>query len=243
MQCFPGKHGMQLMLKALPGEKEPTGQSPLAMTSPGDEQYFPAGHDWHVCWPMNELKNPTGHAVQVAETADPFEKEPEGQSPLAEVKPEDAQNLPAGQREHDAVMPLPATEKLPGSHNPLPLGDEQPIRQYAPAGHALHSAVVPLPEVEKLPGLQGPLPLEMLQPARQYLPPGQALHDELVPLPADAKVPAAQTPLPSILAQPARQYRPPGQGLHNELVPLPAIEKVPAAQIPLPFEDEHPAKQ
>ena len=41
---------------------------------------------------------------------------------------------------HDALVPLPAVEKLPAGHKPLPLDALHPARQYAPAGHAKHAA-------------------------------------------------------------------------------------------------------
>ncbi len=75
-------------------------------------------------------------------------------------------------------MPVPKKEKLPASHSPLPLDDEQPFRQYAPAGHALHAAFVPLPGTEKLPAEHKPLPLEELHPDRQNNPAGQDKHEK-----------------------------------------------------------------
>ena len=34
LQCLPGKHGVQSAVEALPAEKEPNGQSPLAAERP-----------------------------------------------------------------------------------------------------------------------------------------------------------------------------------------------------------------
>ena len=65
----------------------------------------------------------------------------------------------------DAFVPLPAVEKLPALHNPLPLDELQPARQYAPAGHAKHA-------------LNAVDPLFSL-----YVPAGHAVHDALEPLP------------------------------------------------------------
>jgi hypothetical protein len=67
---------------------------------------------------------------------------------------------------HDALVPLPAIEKLPAEHAPLPLDELHPARQYAPAGHAKHA-------------LNAVDPLFSL-----YVPAGQRVHDALVPLPA-----------------------------------------------------------
>jgi hypothetical protein len=64
------------------------------------------------------------------------------------------------------LLPLPAVEKLPAEHSPLPLDELQPARQYAPAGHAKHA-------------------LKALEPMFSlYVPAGHALHAALVPLPA-----------------------------------------------------------
>ena len=87
---------MQREVDALPGEKEPKGQSPMAAESPSDEQCFPAGHGWHASWPTEGFTEPSGHGVQEADAADPVEKEPAGQSPLTEARPDAAQCLPAG---------------------------------------------------------------------------------------------------------------------------------------------------
>ncbi len=110
------------------------------------------------------------------------QKYPGGQGRQKEL-PNEWTNVPGKHFEHNALIPLPNKEKLPGPHSPLPLDELQPARQYAPAGQALHKAVEPLPATEKLPAPQTPLPSELPHPSRQNLPPGQAVHDELVPLP------------------------------------------------------------
>jgi len=67
---------------------------------------------------------------------------------------------------HDALMPLPAVEKLPAGHTPLPLDTLHPARQNAPAGH----------------GKQAPADVD--PPSVLYVPAGQSVHTVLVPLPA-----------------------------------------------------------
>ena len=63
-------------------------------------------------------------------------------------------------------MPLPAVEKLPVLHSPLPLDELQPTRQYDPAGHIKHA-------------------LNAVDPVFSlYVPAGHAVHDTLEPLPA-----------------------------------------------------------
>ena len=105
-----------------------------------------------------------------------------------------------------AVVPLPAVEKLPAAHSPLPLELTLPARQYLPPGHALQDALVPLPAVEKLPAEHKPLPLDTLHPDRQYLPAGQGRQTS-----ADAD------PI-SVL------YVPAGQGMQVGVLPLPMVE-------------------
>jgi hypothetical protein len=137
LQYLPGKHGVQSGVEALLTEKEPKGQSPLAAESPWDEQCFPGGQGWHVCWPMNEFKYPTGHGVQAADTADPVEYEPTGQSPLISTRPAAAQYLPAGQGVQADEL-APPEENDPGEH--LPLTEVRPVPlQNAPASHRVHA--------------------------------------------------------------------------------------------------------
>ena len=76
------------------------------------------------------------------------------------------QYLPPGHAMHDALMTLPAVEKLPAGHRPLPLDTLHPGRQNAPAGHAKQAAA----DVD---------PTSVL-----YVPAGQSVHVVLVPLPA-----------------------------------------------------------
>jgi hypothetical protein len=58
------------------------------------------------------------------------------------------QYAPAGQTLHVAVVPLPATEKLPAPHTPLPSLLLQPDRQYRPPGQGEQAALTPLPAIE-----------------------------------------------------------------------------------------------
>jgi hypothetical protein len=104
------------------------------------------------------------------------------------------------------VVPLPATEKLPAPHTPLPLALLQPSRQYLPPGQALQDEVTPLPRIEKLPAPHNPLPLDELQPARQYAPAGHKKH--------------ALAEVDPLLAL----YVPAEHKLHDAVVPLPAVE-------------------
>jgi hypothetical protein len=46
------------------------------------------------------------------------------------------------------LVPLPAVEKLPAEHKPLPLDTLHPDRQYLPAGQGMQEALTPLPSVE-----------------------------------------------------------------------------------------------
>jgi len=67
--------------------------------------------------------------------------------PLDELQPA-RQYAPAGHTLHAAIVPLPATEKLPAPQTPLPLDLLQPSRQYLPPGQALQDKLVPLPAIE-----------------------------------------------------------------------------------------------
>ena len=104
------------------------------------------------------------------------------------------------------MVPLPATEKLPVPHTPLPLELLQPSRQYLPPEQALQDEFTPLPRIEKLPAPHNPLPPNELQPARQYAPAGHARH-----------APADVDPLFTL-------YVPAEHKLHDAVVPLPAVE-------------------
>jgi hypothetical protein len=107
---------------------------------------------------------------------------------------------------HAALVPLPATEKLPAPHTPLPLALLQPSRQYLPPGQALQDEFKPLPRIEKLPAPHNPVPLDELQPARQYAPAGHNKH--------------ALADVDPLLAL----YVPAEHKLHDAVVPLPAVE-------------------
>jgi hypothetical protein len=75
--------------------------------------------------------------VQAADDADPAEKEPGGQSPLTDIKPEAAQYLPAGQGVQSDEL-APPDENDPGEHSPLAAVSPVPL-QNAPASQGKHT--------------------------------------------------------------------------------------------------------
>ncbi len=76
--------------------------------------------------------------MQEADDADPVEKEPAGQSPLTDVRPDAAQYLPAGHGAHAEEL-APPEENVPGEQRPLtavrPL-----LLQYAPGSQSKHES-------------------------------------------------------------------------------------------------------
>ena len=75
--------------------------------------------------------------MQAADDADPVEKEPAGQSPLTDVRPEAAQYLPAGHGVH-ADEVAPPEEYDPGEHTPL-TAMRPVLLQYAPGSQSKHA--------------------------------------------------------------------------------------------------------
>ena len=76
--------------------------------------------------------------MQAADTADPVEYEPTGQSPLILTRPAAAQYLPAEQGVHEDEL-APPEENDPGEH--LPLTEVRPVPlQNVPASHSVHAA-------------------------------------------------------------------------------------------------------
>jgi hypothetical protein len=140
----------------LPGPPVPL---PLDKLQPA-RQYAPAGQALHAAVvplpaveKLPELHNP--FPLDELQPARQYAPAGQAKHALNAVDPLFSLYVPAEHAAHDELVPLPAVEKLPAPHNPLPLDDEQPTKQYAPAGHGVQEDAL-TPAVAYNPGRHEP---------------------------------------------------------------------------------------